>query len=215
MISVQLLVSEDGAASWRMNRRLKGIACTNILPPVQKSAEFQKRSLQVSEDLNKISPSSEILLELVESFESPSVCLHRLHDGGKQRLGGDEIEWMLQGLLDRLPFDGQLLEQLWIDEMAIRSEGMSSPHHLLYRASEDIRWERSRETSSAQWDPGKGGKFTTIQLWINRPLVSSPKTINADDRVGLGRGGGEGVDRGTEHDEAMSPLGCRGPTGIN
>jgi len=197
MISVQPLVSEDGAASWRTNRRLKGIARTNILPPVQKSAEFQKRSLQVSEDLNKISPSSEILLELVESFESPSVRLHRPHDGGKRRLGGDEIEWMLQGLLDRLPFDGQLLEQLWIDKMAIRSEGMSSPHHLLYRASEDIRWDRSRETSSAQWDPGKVGKFTTIQLWINRPLVSSPKTINADDRVGLGRGGGDGVDIGT------------------
>src|SRR6266702_4718964 len=173
MISVQPLVSEDGAASWRTNRRLKGIARTNILPPVQKSAEFQKRSLQVSEDLNKISPSSEILLELVESFESPSVRL------------------------DRLPFDDQLLEQLWIDEMAIRLEGMSSPHHLLYRASEDIRWDRSRETLSAQWDPGKVGKFTTIQLWINRPLVSSPKTINADDRVGLGRGGGDGVDIGT------------------
>ncbi len=83
MISVQLLISEDGAMSWHTNRRLKGITCTNILPPVQKSTEFQKRLLQVSEDLNKISPSSEILLELVESFESPSVHLHRLHDGGK------------------------------------------------------------------------------------------------------------------------------------
>jgi len=197
MISVQPLVSEDGATSWHTNRRLKGITCTNILPPVQKSTEFQKRSLQVSEDLNKILPSSEILLELVESFKSPSVHLHRPHDGGKQRLGGDEIKWMLQGLLDRLPFDGQLLKQLWIDEMAIRSEGMSLPHHLLYRASEDIRWDRSRETLSVQWDPGKVGKFTMIQLWINRPLVSSPKTINADDRVRLGRGGGDGVDIGT------------------
>jgi len=112
-------------------------------------------------------------------------------------LGGDKIEWMLQGLLDRLPFDGQLLEQLWIDEMAIRLERMSLPHHLLYRVSEDIRWDRSRETSLAQWDPGKVGKFTTIQLWINHPLVSSTKTINADDRVGLGRGGGDGVDIGT------------------
>src|SRR6266702_2568233 len=197
MISVQPLVSEDGAASWRTNRRLKGIARTNILPPVQKSAEFQKRSLQVSEDLNKISPSSEILLELVESFESPSVRLHRPHDGGKRRLGGDEIEWMLQGLLDRLPFDGRLLKQLWIDKMAIRSEGMSSPHHLLYRVSEDIRWDRSRETSSAQWDPGKVGKFMMIQLWKTNPLGTPQKTIKEDERVGRGGGGGDGVDIGT------------------
>src|SRR6266702_3678361 len=104
---------------------------------------------------------------------------------------------MLQGLLDRLPFDGQLLEQLWIDEMAIRSEGMSSPHHLLYRASEDIRWDRSRETSSAQWDPGKVGKFTTIQLWKTRPLGTPQKTTNEDEGVGRGGGGGDGVDIGT------------------
>ena len=45
MVGVQLLISENDAASWRMNGRSKGIACTNILPPVQKSAEFEKRSL--------------------------------------------------------------------------------------------------------------------------------------------------------------------------
>ncbi|KAH9022528.1 hypothetical protein EDB83DRAFT_2320286 [Lactarius deliciosus] len=154
MIGVQLLVSEDSAVSQCTNRGSKGITFTYILPPVQKSEEFKKRSLEVSKDLNKISPSSEVLLEPVEGFESPGVCLHWPLDGGKRSVGGDSMEWILQGHLDRLPFGGHLLEQLWTDNMAISFEGMSSPHRLLNRASKDIGW--NRVTSGAKWDPGKG-----------------------------------------------------------
>src|SRR6266702_3320175 len=97
--------------------------------------------------------------------------------------------------------------------MAIRFGRLSSPHCLLNGASKDIR--RDRATLQAQWNPGKVGKFTTIQLWINCPLMSSPETINANDRVRQRRGGGDGVDVGTQDYESKSPLICRGPTGIN
>src|SRR6266702_4942965 len=97
MIGVQLLITEDGTASWCTNRGLKRIAHRNILPPVQKSAEFQKRSLQVSKDLNEILPGSEIFSEPAEGFESPSVCLHQLLNGGKRRLVADSMEWTIHG----------------------------------------------------------------------------------------------------------------------
>ncbi|KAH9019447.1 hypothetical protein EDB85DRAFT_1896649 [Lactarius pseudohatsudake] len=213
MIGVQLLISEDRAMSRRTNMGLKGIVFTNIFPPVQKSAEFKKTSLEVLKDLNKISPSLEVLLEPVEGFESPGVRLHWPLDGGKQSLGGDDMEWILQCHLDRLPFDGHLLKQFWVDEMAISSERMSLPHCLLNRASKDIR--QNRVTSGAQWDPGKVGELRTIHLWINRPLMNSPETIKADNRVGQGRGRGDGADIGTKHYESKLPLVHRGPTGIN
>jgi hypothetical protein len=66
MIGLQLLISKYGAASGHTDRGLKGIANTNILPPVQKSGEFEKSSLQVSKDFNKISPCFEVLLKSAE-----------------------------------------------------------------------------------------------------------------------------------------------------
>src|ERR1700761_1645708 len=105
----------------------------NILPPVQHSGELQKRSLHVSKDLNEITPSSEVLLKPAEGFESPGVCRHRTLDGGKQWVGGDGTKWILQSRLNRVPFDGQLLEQVWIDNMTVRFAAMGSPHSLFNR----------------------------------------------------------------------------------
>ena len=103
-------------------------------------------------------------------------------------MGGDGTKWILQGCLNQVPFDGQLLEQLWIDNMAIRFAAMGVPHSLFNRVSKEIGW--GGVTLQVQWNPGKVGKFAVIRLWINRPLVSSSETINADDRLGLGRRSG-------------------------
>ncbi|KAH9015823.1 hypothetical protein EDB85DRAFT_1898503 [Lactarius pseudohatsudake] len=190
MVGVQLLVSEDSAASRRTEYwDRKELPSSNILPPVQKCAEFKKRSLEISKDLNEISPSSEVLLEPVEGFESPGVHLHRPLDGGKRSFGGDSMEWILQGHLDRLPFGGHLLEQLWIDDMAISFEGQ-------------VR--TSGRNTGAKWDPGKVGEFTTI-LFVDKSSTRSDG------------GGGAGMERtvGTKHYETKLPLVRRGPTGVN
>ena len=97
--------------------------------------------------------------------------------------------------------------------MAVRFAVMSSPHSLFNGESKDIGCRGV--ASRMQRDPGKVRKFAAIRLWINRPLVSSPEPINANDRLKRWRGGGNGVDVGTQHYESKLPLvgGC--PTGIN
>lgn len=39
-------------------------------------------------------------------------------------------------------------------------------------------------------DPGKVRKFRAMRLWVYRPFMSSPETINVDDNSGLRRGVG-------------------------
>ena len=92
MIGVQLVIFEDGTVSWPTNGGFKGSASVNILLPVQKSTEFQKQSLQVSKHLNKILPSSEVLLKPVECFENPGVCLPGPLNGEKCSFRGDAIQ---------------------------------------------------------------------------------------------------------------------------
>jgi len=127
MIRIYLRIFKNGASSWRTNRRSKVVTGANILPPVTKRMELQKRPLEVSKDFDEISPSFEVLFQSIQSFERPSVRFHWALNRGPG-VGGDVVKWIFQGSLQGLPFDCELVQQIWVDDMDAGIAGMSLPH---------------------------------------------------------------------------------------
>ena len=71
MIGIQALVLKDNTPSWQTDGWFKGIADTNITPPVQKSTELQQGPLQVAETSMK----SRQALNSISSLCSASMAL--------------------------------------------------------------------------------------------------------------------------------------------
>ena len=109
----------------------------NVLPPVQKCAELQKRPLEVSKDFDKILPSSKVLPQSAESFECPFVHFNWMLNRGSG-VGDNLMKWILHGRFQSLPFDFELIQHMWIDDMDVGMVRMSFPHQLIDGASEDV-----------------------------------------------------------------------------
>jgi len=138
IICIYLHIFKNGAPSWRTNRRSEIVTSVNIFPPVQKRMELQERPLKVSKYFNEISPSCELLLQSTQSFEPPGVCFHWALNKGV-RMGRNVIKWVLQGSFQSLPFDCELVQNIWVDNMDVGFARMSSPNRLVNGASKDVR----------------------------------------------------------------------------